>query len=140
METVQFAITDSPYASALRDLLERSGAAVVHCVGVADPMQAGVIVLDSDGLDRLLSPLLSPERVVLIARGGSEELALAWNAGIRSVVFNEDPLETAVLAILAAGLRVPRTAARCEALVGAGSEAGSAKTRGYRCERPKRIG
>jgi hypothetical protein len=140
METVQFAITDSPYASALRDLLEHSGAAVVRCVGVADPMQAGVIVVDSDGLDRLLSPLLHPERVVLIARGDSEELALAWNTGIRSVVFNEDPLETAVLAILAAGLRVPRAGARCEGLVGAESEVGSARTRGCRCERPRRDG
>lgn len=129
METVQFAITDSPYASALRDLLERSGAAAVHRVEVADPMQDGVIVVDLEGLDRLPSPLLNPERVVLLARNDTEQLSHAWNAGIHSVIFDEDPLTTAVLAILAAGLRASRTDSSCRALRGAERVAGS------RCER-----
>ncbi len=129
METVQFAITDSPYASALRELLERSGAAAVRRVEVADPMQAGVIVVDLEGLDRLPAPLLNPERVVLVARNDTEQLAHAWNAGIRSVIFDEDPLSTAVLAILAAGLRVPRTGSCGEASRGRERSAGSARAR-----------
>jgi hypothetical protein len=134
METVQLAITDSPYASALRELLERSGGAAVHCVEVADPMQAGVIVVDLEGLDRLPSPLPNPERVVLIARNETEQLSQAWDAGIRSVVFNEDPLSTAVLAILAAGLRVPRSGSRGQALRGGERSAGSPGARACRSE------
>lgn len=116
METVQLTIGDGPYASALRGLLEHSDALAVRCVDVPDPEQGGVIVVDPDGLGRLPFPLPNPERVVLIARNDSEYLSRAWNAGIRSVVFNEDPLSTAVLAIMAAGLRVPRTGSRCPAL------------------------
>lgn len=108
METVQLTIGDAPYASALRELLERNSACAVCCVEVPDPKQDGVIVVDADGLDRLPFPLLNPERVVLITRNDSEHLSQAWDAGIRSVVFNEDPLSTAVLAIMAAELRVPK--------------------------------
>jgi hypothetical protein len=115
METVQLTISDASYASALRDLLERGGTLSVCCVDVPDTRRDGVIVVDADGLDRLPSPLLNPERVVLITRNDSEHLADAWNAGIRSVVFNEDPLSTAVLAILAAELRVPKADSRCPA-------------------------
>jgi hypothetical protein len=113
METVQLTIADQPYAAALRDLLVRSGVPSVCCVDVADPRRDGVIVVDSEGLDRLPSPVDKPERIVLITRNDSEYLARAWNAGIRSVVFNEDPLSTAVLAIMAAELRVPKSDTRC---------------------------
>jgi hypothetical protein len=107
MEMVQLTIGDSPYASALREQLERSGATPVRCVAVPDPAHGGVIVVDSAGLDRLPVPLAHPERVVLITRNDSEHLSRAWEAGIRSVVFDEDPLGTAVLAIMAAELRIP---------------------------------
>jgi hypothetical protein len=113
METVQLTITDQPYAAALRELLMRSGMQSVCCVEVADPRQDGVIVVDSEGLDRLPAPVYKPERIVLITRNDSEHLMRAWNAGIRSVVFNEDPLSTAVLAIMAAELRVPKSDTRC---------------------------
>lgn len=134
MEMVQLTIGDVPYASALRELLERSGAAPVQCVEVPDPGHEGVIVVDCAGLDRLPVPLANPERVVLITRNDSEHLSRAWNAGIRSVVFDEDPLSTAVLAIMAAELRVPKAESRCAGLPGgsaapAGSETGAAQAR-----------
>jgi len=105
MERIQLAITDTAYRAALRELLERSGAAEVLTVETPDPNREGVIVVDSRSLERLPLPLAKPERVVLITHNAPEELSRAWNAGIRSVVFCEDPLNTAVLAILAAGLR-----------------------------------
>lgn len=134
MEMVQLTIGDTPYASALRELLERSGAAQVRCVEVPDPEHEGVIVVDCAGLDCLPVPLANPERVVLITRNDSEHLSRAWNAGIRSVVFDEDPLSTAVLAIMAAELRVPKVEPRCTGLPGgsaapAGSQAGAAQAR-----------
>jgi hypothetical protein len=112
METVQLTINDAPYALALRDLLMRNGTVEVRCVEQPDTKQDGVIVVDSEALDRLPLPLLNPERVVLVTSNDPQHLKQAWNAGIRSVVFNEDPLSTAVLAILAAGLRVPKADAR----------------------------
>jgi hypothetical protein len=112
METVQLAITDAPYASALRDLLERGGQRSVRPVEVPDPRQEGVIVVDSDALDRLPFPVQNPERVVLITRNDPQHLSQAWNAGIRSVVFSADPLSTAVLAIMAAELRVLKLESR----------------------------
>lgn len=116
METVQLTIADRPYASALRELLERGGVGSVSCVDLPDTRQDGVIVVDSGGLDRLPSPVLKPERIVLITRNDSAHLEQAWNAGVRSVVFNDEPLGTAVLAIMAAELRIPKGEPRAAAL------------------------
>jgi hypothetical protein len=116
METVQLIITDASYASALRNLLESGGTRNVRCVEVPDPKLEGVIVVDSESLDRLPFPFLNPDRVVLITRNDPRHLSQAWNAGIRSVVFHGDPLNTAVLAIMAAELRVPRAAMHSHAV------------------------
>jgi len=111
METVQLTIRDTRYASALQELLERSGSVQVRRVEVPDPSQGGVIVVDTEGLDRLPAASLNSERVVLITRNDPQHLAHAWNAGIRSGVFSEDPLSTAVLAIMAAELRTAKAEA-----------------------------
>jgi hypothetical protein len=108
METVQLAIGDSRYAGALQELLEGSGVRLVQRVESPDPAQGGVIVVDCDGLDRLPFPPVNPERVILITENDPQCLSRAWNAGIRSVVFTEEPLSTAVLAIMAAELRVAK--------------------------------
>lgn len=108
METVQLTIHDARYAASLQEMLERGGSRQVQRVEKPDPRHDGVIVVDPEGLDRMPAPLLNPERVVLITRNDPQHLARAWNAGIRSVVFSEDPLTTAVLAIMAAELRVPK--------------------------------
>lgn len=105
MAKIQLAMADAAYAQALRERLESSGTAEVCAVESPDPEQEGVIVLDSAALERLPAPLAHPERIVLITRNDPDELARAWNAGIRSVVFCNDPLNTAVLAIMAAALR-----------------------------------
>jgi DNA-binding NarL/FixJ family response regulator len=108
METVQLAIRDGRYAAALQEMLERGGTVQVHRVEAPDPAQSGVIVVDADGLDRLPAARIDPERVVLITRNDPQHLAQAWDAGIRSVVFSEDSLGTAVLAIMAAELRAAK--------------------------------
>ncbi len=118
METVQLTIHDEPYAAALRELLESTGGREIRCVATPDPKQDGVIVVDSATLGCLPLPLCHPERVVLITSNDPKYLAEAWNAGIRSVVFNQDPISTAVLAIMAAELRVPKSDPRCGAAHG----------------------
>ena len=75
---------------------------------VPDPSQHCVLVLDETAFARLPLPLSNPERVVLITRKDPQLLAQAWDAGIVSVVSEEDPLNTVLLAIMAAALRVAK--------------------------------
>lgn len=111
MQTVQIAITTAPYAAALGDALERAGAWRVTSVEIPDVDQEGVLVLDRVALNRLPLPLPHPERVVLIASNDPEELSRAWQAGIMSVIFDSDSLNTAMLAIMSAAFRVPQKGA-----------------------------
>jgi len=67
------------------------------------------LVLDEEAFMRLPLPLSNPERVVLITRKDPQLLAQAWDAGIVSVVSFEDPINTVLLAIMAAALRVAKS-------------------------------
>ena len=71
---------------------------------------AGVLVLDAEQLDRLAVPLDNPERVVLITKNDPRALSRAWEAGVNSVVFDKDPLNTTVLAVMSARLRSQKKA------------------------------
>jgi hypothetical protein len=108
MQTVQLAITDGAYAAAVRDALSHSCAWPVESVDRPDPGRHGVLVLDQPALERLPLPLSNPERIVLIVHKDPQFLAQAWEAGIVSVVSEEDPMSTVLLAIMAAGLRVDK--------------------------------
>ncbi len=105
MDTIQVAITDASYAASLRALLVRNGARDVVFVDRPDPERGGVMVLDLDHLGFLSRPIQNPERVVLVAGKESCDLKRAWEAGINSVITSRDPLNTAVLAIMAARLK-----------------------------------
>jgi len=108
MQTVQLAIADGIYATALRDALSHTCAWHVESVCCPDPSQHCVLVLDQSGLEQLPLPLSNPERIVLITHRDSQQMAEAWDAGIVSVVSAQDPMSTVLLAILAAGLRVDK--------------------------------
>jgi hypothetical protein len=66
-----------------------------------------VLVLDDAALAHLPLPLSHPERIVLVAHKDPERMAQAWDACIVSVVDVNDPLDTVLLAIMAAALRLP---------------------------------
>jgi len=108
MERVQIALADEKYSKALAAMLGRSGAWDTVAVDVPDPSLGGVMVVDSESLERLPHPLACLDRIVLVTRNNPEQLSRAWEVGIHSVVFDNDPLNTAELAIMAASLRVPR--------------------------------
>ncbi len=109
MQTVQLSIADCAYAAAIREALSRNCAWHVESVDRPDPSQHCVLVLDEVAFARLLLPLSNPERVVLITRKDPQALAEAWEAGIVSVVSQEDPTNTVLLAIMAAALRVAKS-------------------------------
>ena len=108
MQTVQLAIADGIFAAAVHEALSHSCAWHVESVDRPDPTQPCVLVLDQAALERLPLPLANPERIVLIIRKDPQLLAQAWDAGIVSVVSEEDPINTVLLAIMAAGLRVDK--------------------------------
>ena len=108
METIQISISDPHYRAALEHLLGGSGTCKLIESETPDFKALGVVVIDDRVLGRISPPLPSPERVVLITHNAPERLSQAWDAGIRSVIFYEDPMNTAVLAIMSASLRLPR--------------------------------
>jgi hypothetical protein len=109
MQTVQLAISDGAYLAAVRDALSHSCAWHVESVACPDPSQSSVLVLDEAAFEGLALPLSNPERVVLITRKDIHQMmAQAWEAGIVSVVSADDPINTVLLAIMAAALRVAK--------------------------------
>src|SRR5215813_1986439 len=111
MQSVQFALEDAAYSSALREALVRCGPWHVERVEDPDPSQMCVVVMDEDAFNRSLLPLSHPERVVLITRKDPQHLSRAWDAGIVSVVSVDDAPNTVLLAIMAAALRLPKAQA-----------------------------
>jgi len=115
MQTIQLSIADPAYGAALRDALVHSCAWHVETADRPDPLWPGVMVLDWTMFGTLPLPLSNPERVVLIGPQNPQVLAEAWNAGIVSVVSQDDPIDTVLMAIMAAALRVEKPHARLHA-------------------------
>ncbi len=105
MESIQIAISNVDYANTLLDLLVRNAGWKAQIVESPNTAAEGVIVVDAAALESLPPGLSNPERFVLVTRNDPRLLARAWEAGIISVVFEDDPPGTAVLAIMAARLK-----------------------------------
>jgi hypothetical protein len=106
LHTVQLALADGAYASALREALCHSCAWHVDSVARPDPAGDSVLVLDEAAFALLPLPLSNPERIVLITRRDPQLLAQAWDAGVVTVLSQDDPISTVLLAVMAAALRV----------------------------------
>lgn len=107
MKTIQLAIGNTEYAQELRDLLLRDGTHRVYLVAVPDLRLDGVVVIDGNLPGNLAMLDSEPERFVVITHKGSDSLSRIWDAGVRHVLFDGDPPNTAQLAIIAAELRLP---------------------------------
>ena len=110
MKTVQLAIRDADYAQLLRSLLLRDGMHRVLLVDQPDLQLDGVVVVDENKFDTVFLSQSDPDRFVVLTRKNSARLSRVWDAGIRHVVFDDDPPNTAQLAIIAAELRQPKVA------------------------------
>jgi len=107
MKTVQLAIGNTEYAQLLRDLLLRDGNHRVYLVDSPDLRLDGIVMVDGDRYENLRLLDSEPERFVVMAHKGSDSLSRIWEAGVRHVLFDGDPPNTAQLAIIAAELRLP---------------------------------
>jgi hypothetical protein len=105
MASIQLSLTDASKAAALKALLLRSTQFAVECTQKPDPDSACVVVVDLKTMQRVPARIRHPERIVLIAKSNPSNLNDAWEAGVNTVVSDEDPLNTVVLAILSACLR-----------------------------------
>lgn len=105
MGSIQVALSDSAKADALRVLLARSTQVPVLCAESPDFAAACAVVLDAERFSRLPQPLIHPDRIVLITKNDPGHLKDAWDAGVHSVLSEQDPLNTVVLAVLATCLR-----------------------------------
>jgi hypothetical protein len=103
---VQLALSDKDFAEALRSSLTRMGDWEVASVDQPAIEGHGVIVTDSRWLGDPRTRLAGPDRFVLVLHNDPEQIDRAWQAGVRSVVFDSDPVSTVVLAIMAASLRL----------------------------------
>ncbi len=61
--------------------------------------------MDGESFSSLTAPVRFADRIVLITRNDPGRLREAWDAGVNSVLSEQDPLNTVVLAVLAACLR-----------------------------------
>jgi hypothetical protein len=106
MKTVQLAIPNSNYVQALRNLLLRDGKHRVHLVERPDLALDGVVVIDANNPENLSLLESNPDRFVVVARSGTDNLSRIWQAGVTHVVFEKDPPSTYQLSIIAAELRL----------------------------------
>lgn len=102
-DRIQIALSNARLAERLRELLLHTGALRIDVVDAADQLDDGVIVTDAERLPRP-GAIRKPERYVAIAPRRDEALECAWNAGVKSVVYDTEPISTVVLAVMAARL------------------------------------
>lgn len=110
MNTVQIVMTNHGYASELESLLVRDGRHRVLRVDSPDMEEPGVVVMDADSFREFSGATRQPDEVVLVAGREASLLARAWEAGLRSVVYDDEPVQTALLAVIAAELRLLKQA------------------------------
>jgi hypothetical protein len=99
MLTVQLLVQNERYARDLAVLLDREGWRVVY-PPAPDFEGPGAIVADRRAIERFPALLEFPERVVPIASKDADFLSSLLEHNMRSVVFENDPPGTALLAIL----------------------------------------
>lgn len=100
IKTVQLALRDHDYATAICNLLTEDRLRRVFIAGFPDPAIEGIIFIDSFRLYEL--PLLTqqPERLVVMVQKDLDDLSKIWDAGVRHVIFHGDPPQTACAMVL----------------------------------------
>lgn len=106
---IQIALRNAKLAERLRELLLHTGALRIDLVEAADQADDGVIVTDAEQLPKP-SVIRKPERYVALAPRREQAWECAWNAGVKSVVYDTEPISTIVLAVMAARLKARRDA------------------------------
>ena len=119
MQTVQLSIADGAYADGgTRSLVPQLRMACR--IGRPSGSGAARRIWFSTNSHSLGCPSPYPirRRIVVICRPDPQLLAQAWEAGIVSVVSQEDSLSTVLLAIMAAALRVAKVHSGCHVTSG----------------------
>lgn len=105
MHNVQIVIADREYAAELDALLVRDGRHRVYRDSEPDFGRDGVIVMDLAHFEKLACEVHRLDQIVLMVPRDEQCLRRAWDAGLQSVVYNDEPPRTLLLAVMAAELR-----------------------------------
>lgn len=111
MHAVQIVITDPGRAREISRYLTARTQLRVRRSLVLSARSHQVLLVDEPAFRRSLHRLVHPERVVLLTPRPGEIWEEAMRAGVLSIVSEEDSLETVLLAILCADLRLTRQSA-----------------------------
>jgi hypothetical protein len=130
---IQIALPDPALAQDLRGQLLQTGELDPICLDQPDFEDYDVLVVDAAALGRRRCGLARPERVVAVVRRDTD-LGGIWEQGIRSVVFDTDPIPTIALAVQAAMVST-RGGGRCRSLAGFPARSGRRATASDRNER-----
>jgi hypothetical protein len=106
VKTVQVAIPDPGYADSIRNLLVQDGRHQVHLVEKPDFGLNGVIIIDARQLVDCPSLRKEQKRLVAMASKTGDDLEKMWDAGIRHLLFYEDPPERLRILVLAVELKL----------------------------------
>lgn len=110
MHSVQIVISDSGRAREIGRYLTAKTHFRVRRSPAPSPRSHQVLLMDEPTFRAAISRLAHPERIVLLASQPNEVWDEAMRAGVVSVVKEEDSLETLLMAVLCADLRLSRHA------------------------------
>ena len=115
MHSVQLAIRDRAYGSALRDLLMSDGQHVVYVVDYPSPAIDGIVVVDDTIASRMISSTaLDLDRCVVFIQNVALDVNQLWEAGVRHVIYGDYPPDVGELVVLAAERRLSGSASVME--------------------------
>jgi hypothetical protein len=85
------AIPDSACADSIRNLLLQDVRRQVHCVERPNFDLPGVIIMDAICVNSFPTVAKEQKRLLVITHRERDDLAKLWDAGVRHVMFYEDP-------------------------------------------------
>lgn len=100
VKTVQVAIPDPAYADSVRNLLVQDVRHQVHLVERPNFDLPGVIIMDAMCVNSFPTVAKEQKRLLVMAHKERDDLAKLWDAGVRHVLFYEDPLQWLTMLVL----------------------------------------
>jgi hypothetical protein len=91
MKTVQVAIPDPLYADSVRNVLIQDVRHQVHVVDRPNFDLPGLIIVDAMCVNSLPAVAQEHKRLLVVADKQRDDLTKLWDAGVRHVLFYDDP-------------------------------------------------
>ncbi len=100
VKTVQVAIPDPAYADSVRNLLIQDVRHQIHLVERPNFDLPGVIIMDALCVNSFPTVAKEQKRLLVMAHKERDDLSKLWDAGVRHVLFYEDPPRLLAIQVL----------------------------------------